>query len=52
MEDHIANGASTTYPESAMTNDMDGKIEDTECQGRGVGSVVGLMGSVLNSDGY
>lgn len=29
-----------------MTNDMDGKIEDAGCQGRGVGSVIGLMGSV------
>lgn len=46
MEDHIANGVNTTYPESAMTNDKDGKIEDAECQGRGVGSVIGMMGSV------
>lgn len=44
MEDHIANEDNPTYPESAMTNDMDGKTEDGGCQGRGDGSVIGLMG--------
>lgn len=43
MEDHIASEVNPTYPESAMTNDM-GKIEDGGCQGRGDGSVIGLMG--------
>lgn len=40
-----------TYPESAMTNDMNGKIKDAVFQGSGVDSVVDLMGSGLNDDG-
>lgn len=52
MEVHIANEANMTYPESAMTKDMNGEIEDDGGQGSGVvsvsgvGSVRGVMGSV------